>query len=175
MPMASDGATGLATRIGWAFLVGALAMLTFHQSAVGLFHAAGLYVVPPFELQPVGPLGVPKVVNGAFWSGLWGIVFLTMFLPWMQRLMPTLTAGLLFGFVVPVTVLFCVVAPLQGAPLAYAQPWGSMLRIAIAHAFWCFGMVVIWQGLVEPYATNVPRPGAGDTAPRDRPASRRRA
>ena len=62
--------------VGWSFLAGALAMLTFHQCAVGLFHAAGAYVVAPFDLNPVGPLGVPQVVSGAFWSGLWGIVFL---------------------------------------------------------------------------------------------------
>ncbi len=165
----------LAVRIGWSFIVGALAMLTFHQSAVGLFNAAGLYVVPPFVLQPVGPLGVPRVVSGAFWSGLWGIAFMTLFLPWMRRLMPTLAAGLLFGCVVPVAVLFLVVAPLQGQPIAYAQSWCSMFRIAITHAFWCFGMVVIWQGLVEPYAMRAQPPAADDTAPPDRPASPRRA
>jgi hypothetical protein len=135
-------------RIGWAFLVGALAMLTFHQSAVSLFHAAGLYVVPPFELQPVGPLGVPKVVNGAFWSGLWAILFLTVALPRMRRRLPPLACGVLFFAVVPVAVLFLVVAPLHGQPIAYAQScWGSMARIAVAHAFWGLGVVVIWQGL----------------------------
>lgn len=154
--MASDGTMGRAARIGWAFLVGALAMLTFHQSAVGLFNAAGLYVVPPFELQPVGPLGVPKVVNGAFWSGLWGILFLTLCLPRMRHRMPALTAGVLFFAVVPVAALFLVVAPLHGQPIAYAQPWGSMLRIALAHAFWGFGVVVIWQGLAVPSATRAP-------------------
>jgi hypothetical protein len=146
----SDGSTGLSARIVWAFLVGALAMLTFHQSAVGLFYAAGLYVVPPFEIGPIGPLGVPKVVNGAFWSGLWGILFLTFVLPRMPRFMPTLAAGTTFFGVVPVAVLFLVVAPLHGQPIAYAQTWGSMLRIALAHAFWGFGVVVIWQGLRAP-------------------------
>ena len=136
--------------VGWSFLAGALAMLTFHQCAVGLFHAAGAYVVAPFDLNPVGPLGVPQVVSGAFWSGLWGIVFLLLFLPRMRSFLPGWAAGLLFGAVVPVAFLFLVVAPLKGHPLAFAQSWGSMLRIALAHAFWGLGMVIVWEGLSAP-------------------------
>jgi hypothetical protein len=146
----AEAPTGLASRVIWSFLVGALAMLTFHQAAVGLFHAAGMFPVPPFELQPTSPLQVPKVASGAFWSGLWGIVFLMVALPRMRQAMPGCAAGLMFGFLVPVAVLSFVVAPLKGQPIAYAQSWGSMLRIALAHAFWGFGMVVIWQGMREP-------------------------
>jgi hypothetical protein len=146
-----DAPPSLVSGVLWSFLVGALAMLTFHQAAVGLFHAAGLFPVPPFQLQPTGPpLQVPSVVNGAFWSGLWGILFLLVVLPWMRRFMPGWAAGLLFGFVAPVAVLFLVVAPLKGQPVAFAQPLGSMLRIALVHAFWGLGMVIIWQGLREP-------------------------
>jgi hypothetical protein len=140
----------LASRLAWSFVVGALAMLTFHQAGVGLFHAAGLFPSPPFQLQSTGPLQVPAVVNGAFWAGLWGIPFLLVVLPWMRRFMPGWAAGLLFGFMVPVAVLFLVVAPLKGQPVAFAQPLGSMLRIALAHAFWGLGMVIIWRGLREP-------------------------
>lgn len=136
-----------AARLMESFLAGALAMLTFHQSAVGLFHAAGLYPVAPFDLAPRGPLALPGVVVGAFWSGLWGIVFLVLCLPWMERAMPAWIAGLLFGFIVPVAVLFLLIAPLQGQPIAYDQSWGSMLRIALAHASWGFGMVVIGRFL----------------------------
>jgi hypothetical protein len=145
-----DASAGLGSRLAWSFVAGALAMLTFHQAAVGLFHAAGLFPVPPFELQPTGPLRVPKVVNGAFWAGLWGIVFLLVVLPRMRRAMPGWAAGCVFGFVVPVAVLFLVVAPLKGQPIAFAQPFGSMLRIALAHAFWGLGMVLVWQGMREP-------------------------
>ena len=145
--MTRDEPASLASKVAWSFLVGALAMLTFHQAAVGLFHAAGMFPVPPFELQPTGPLRVPKAASGAFWAGLWGIVFLTVVLPSMRRAMPGWAAGLVFGVCGPVAVLFFVVAPLKGQPIAYAQSWGSMLRIALAHAFWGFGMVVIWQGM----------------------------
>ena len=153
--MTRDEPASLASKVAWSFLVGALAMLTFHQAGVGLFHAAGLFPVPPFQLQPTGPLRVPAVVNGAFWSGLWGILFLLVVLPRMRRFMPSWAAGLLFGFVVPVAVLFLVVAPLKGQPVAFAQPLGSMLRIALVHAFWGFGMAIIWQGLREP-VTDLP-------------------
>ena len=81
-----DAPPSLASRLAWSFLVGALAMLTFHQAGAGLFHAAGLFPV----------------------------------------------------------------APIKGQPVAFAQTWGSMLRIALVHAFWGLGMVIIWLGLREP-------------------------
>ena len=146
----TDLARSRMADIARSFLAGALAMLTFHQCAVGLFHAAGMYVVAPFDLNPVGPLGLPQVVSGAFWSGLWGIVFLLLFLPRMRPFLPGWAAGLLFGSVVPVAFLFLVVAPLKGQPVAFAQSWGSMLRIALAHAFWGLGMVIVWEGLRAP-------------------------
>jgi hypothetical protein len=148
--MATPAAPTWSVDIGWSFAAGALAMLTFHQCAVGLFHAAGMYVVPPFDLHPVGPLRVPQLVSSAFWSGLWGIVFLRLCLPAMRQLLPGWAAGLLFGFVVPVAFLFLVVAPLKGQPIAFAQSWGSMFRIALAHAFWGLGMVIVWEGLRAP-------------------------
>ncbi len=144
--MAGQGLRRLGRSAGLAFIVGALGMVTFHQSAVGLFREAGMFPVRPFILAPSGPLHIPQVVNGAFWSGLWGIVFLLAFLPWMRRLMPELVAGLVWGFIVPVATLFLVVAPLKGQPVAYSQPWDSMLRIALAHAFWGFGMAILWRG-----------------------------
>jgi hypothetical protein len=147
--MTRDEPASLGSNLLWSFLVGSLAMLTFHQAGVGLLHSAGLFPVPPFQLQPTGPLGVPAVVNGAFWSGLWGVLFLLVVLPRMRRVMPGWAAGLLFGFVVPVAVLFLVVAPLKGQPIALGQPLGSMVRIALVHAFWGLGMVIIWQGLRE--------------------------
>jgi len=134
-------------RALFAFFIGALAMITFHQSAVGLFHEAGMFPVRPFILSPSGPLRVPAVVNGAFWSGLWGVMFLLAFLPLMRRVMPEWVAGFVWGFVVPVATLFLVVAPLKGQPIAYSQPWDSMLRIALAHGFWGFGMAALWRGL----------------------------
>lgn len=145
----ADAPAGMAVRVLGSFLVGALAMLTFHQAAVGLFHAAGLFPAPPFDVAPTGPLQVPRVVNGAFWAGLWGIVFLLAALPAMRRAMPGWVAGWVFGFVAPVAVLFLVVAPLKGQPVAFGQPLTGMLRIALVHAFWGFGMAVIWQGLRE--------------------------
>ena len=120
----ADAPAGVASRVVWSFTVGALAMLTFHQAAVGLFHAAGMFPVPPFELQPTGPLQVPKVANARSGRACRGIVFLMVALPRMKRAMPGWAAGLVFGFFVPVAVLFFVVAPLQGQSIAYANPGG---------------------------------------------------
>lgn len=154
--------------LAWSFAAGALAMLTFHQCAVGLFHAAGLYVVAPFDLNPVGPFGVPQVVNGAFWSGLWGIVLLSVCLPSMRRLMPGWANGMLFGAIAPPAFLFLVVAPLKGQPLAFAQGWGSIARIMLAHSFWGFGMVVVDERLRAAGTGLRALPGQGHGPPEQR-------
>src|SRR3954453_21163910 len=64
-----------ATLVVLGFVAGALATLTLHQLAIGLLYALGAVQNPPYALRPIPPLGVPSVVNLAFWGGVWGIVW----------------------------------------------------------------------------------------------------
>ena len=64
-----------ATLVVLGFVAGALATLTLHQLAIGLLYALGAVQNPPYSLRPIPPLGVPSVLNLAFWGGVWGIVW----------------------------------------------------------------------------------------------------
>jgi hypothetical protein len=130
------------------FVSGALGMLTFHQPAVALLDAADLYPVSAFATRPVGPLGVPAVLSGAFWSGLWGVLFAAVLLPALARYhVPTWLAGLLCGATVPILVLFFLLAPLRGFPIAFGMDGTLIAAVVAAHAVWGFGVVVLMAGL----------------------------
>lgn len=51
-----------------AWLAGFLATLVFHQAVIGAFWLLGAVPAPPFPLEPVPPLGAPKVLSLAFWG-----------------------------------------------------------------------------------------------------------
>ena len=61
-----------------AFIAGALAVLVFHQSALGLLHLVGLTSRTPFVLGSVPPLGVPQLLSLMFWGGVWGLALLPL-------------------------------------------------------------------------------------------------
>lgn len=83
------------------FAAGFLAVLLFHQPTGGTLRALGLSSTAPYQMQPVKPFGVPRVLSLAFWGGVWGIVFaiLRPYLP--GRPAAFLIAGALFGALVP--------------------------------------------------------------------------
>ena len=67
-----------AKRAAMGFMAAAIAVLTFHQGMWELLHLAaipGLGMPTWFPMDPVPPLGVPKLLNLCFWGGLYGIVF----------------------------------------------------------------------------------------------------
>src|SRR5918997_5974655 len=86
-------------------------LLTFHQGAWALLHAAGLMPPAPYPTDPVPPLGVPRIANFCFWAGLYGAAF-GLALPRLPRA-PTWLLGLGLGLLATL-VLWFVVAPLRG-------------------------------------------------------------
>lgn len=57
------------------FAAGFVSVVVFHQSAVALLEALGLWAnAAPWALDPpVPPFGVPSLVSKAFWGGLWAV------------------------------------------------------------------------------------------------------
>ncbi len=49
-------------------------ILLVHQPLVWVLHANGVVPWLGFDLTPIGPFGVPSVVNAVFWGALWGPV-----------------------------------------------------------------------------------------------------
>src|SRR6185436_15413782 len=108
---------GLGHTVLLGFAAGALATLTVHQIALAALSALGaLPAGVAYSLRAVPPLGVPQVLNIAFWGGLWGIAWAFVAGRLGRDLVILLLAGLVFGAVAPTLVGWFVVAPIKGQP-----------------------------------------------------------
>jgi len=129
------------------FLAGALATLTFHQIAIGVLNALGVIPSGPYSLRPIPPLGVPAVLNLAFWGGVWGIVW-ALVADRLPRSWPVWLAGLLFGAIAPTLVGWFVVAPLKGQPVAQRFNIARMWIGPLVNGVWGLGTALIY-GLLQ--------------------------
>ncbi|MGM0563430.1 MAG: hypothetical protein ACQES2_03780 [Pseudomonadota bacterium] len=126
-----------------AFISGFLATLIFHQGLFGLLYLAGAVPQPPFNLDPVPPLGVPAVISLAFFGGLWGLP--------VWALIRGKAAGAywsiatVFGALGPTAVAMLVVFPLKDLPVS-AQTWVGGL---ILNGAWGMGVGVFMKGLAR--------------------------
>lgn len=133
------------TRLMIGFIAGFISVLTFSNGMIALLYVAGASVpFAPWSMASVPPLGVPMSLSGAFWGGLWGVVY--------AFLEPRLTArlgwwcgGLVFGGVLPLFVLWFVVMPLKGLPIGggFALP-GVPLDIVL-HAVFGLGTSILFR------------------------------
>jgi hypothetical protein len=135
-----------ATRILLGFAAGALSVLVFHQSVVELLHLAGSGP-RAWSLQPVRPLGIPRIVDLCFWGGLYGAAFGAL-LPRFR--LPVWVCGLLLGCIA-VLVGWFVVAPIKGVPVAAGFVPIAMGRSLLINGTWGLGV-----GLILPLL--LPRP-----------------
>jgi len=119
------------------FVSGAIAVLLFHQGALGLLHALSLTRSAPYPMNPTAPFGIPAIASLAFWGGLWGIV-LAAALARVHGAAFILDAAL-FGAILPTLVAWFVVAPLKGQPVAAGFVPMAMLIGPIVNAAWGLG------------------------------------
>ena len=122
------------------FVAAAVSVLTFHQGTWALLHAAGLMPPAPYPIDPVPPLGVPRIANFCFWAGLYGAAF-GLALPRLPRA-PMWLLGLGLGLLA-VLVLWFVVAPLKGQPVASGFVPVRMVVGALIHLAWGLGVGLI--------------------------------
>lgn len=132
---------GTPARAALGFIAAAIAVLTFHQGMILLLGQFGLVTARVYNLTPVGPLGVPLIVNQCFWGGVYGAVFGVL---WPRFVGPAVLYGLAFGIAASVISMF-VVSPLKGGPFgAGFQAW-PMTRNLLINGFWGIGL-----GLIAP-------------------------
>ncbi len=65
-------------RILLGFMVGALAMIVFHQTMWSILHILKIpkMLMPPaFPLAPTPPFGLPRLANACLWGGAYGSLF----------------------------------------------------------------------------------------------------
>ncbi|HEX8663059.1 MAG TPA: hypothetical protein VF744_03400 [Beijerinckiaceae bacterium] len=128
------------------FVAGFLATLTVHQLAIGLLNVAGAGPRPPYSMSPVPPLGVPAVLNLAFWGGMWGIVW-ALVVDRMPRRWPLWLAGLIFGALAPTLVGWFVVNPIKGLPVANGFNPARMWIGPLVNGVWGLGTALIYEFL----------------------------
>ena len=123
------------------FAAAAASVLTFHQGTWALLHAAGLMPPAPYPTDPVPPFGVPRIANFCFWAGLYGAAF-GLALPRLPPRAPMWLLGLGLGLLATL-VLWFVVAPLKGQPMAGGFVSQRMLVTVLIHAVWGIGVGLI--------------------------------
>jgi hypothetical protein len=144
--MAVAGAAGSAvrpSRIALGFVVGVLATLIFHEIGVELCHLAGLSQNKPYNLTPVPPFGVPRVVSLAFWGGVWAIALVLAEKPMARFPAGYWIAATAFGAIVPTVFSWLVIAPLRGQPLGYGFQLARTLSGLIVNGLWGLGTGVL--------------------------------
>lgn len=135
-------------RAAIGFVAGALSVVTLMAAAWWLTRAAGF--IPPnapplWAMDPrVAPFGVPRVVNLAFWGGVWGLVLNLLFARirgpgwWL--------AWVLAGAIAVAGMAIWGVPAIKGQPLA--TPTAQRLMISgFLNGAWGLG-AAIWSYLL---------------------------
>jgi hypothetical protein len=78
-------------------VAGIFGLLIGHQSLIELFYFLEIFPFRGYRLDPVGPLGVPFLVNAAFWCALWGALLAAIW-RWLPGSTPAIK-GVIFGLV----------------------------------------------------------------------------
>jgi len=135
-----------------AFVAGFLAVLVFHQGLVWAFDFYGIIDASPWNMAPVPPFGIPKVVSAALFGGLWGIVL------WLL-IRRALAAGyyvgaIILGAIFPSLVALTLVTWLKNGQdtAAMIDAW-SMHRVGVALAVngaWGLGLAVFMRVMHPP-------------------------
>ncbi len=103
------------TDFAYGFLAAAIAVVTVHQCIVLVLNKAGLLPSSPWSTKPIGPWGVPTIVNSIFWGGLWGTVYAGVhhWLPGSE----TWCKGLIFGLLMALVSNFTLLPLIKRKPL----------------------------------------------------------
>lgn len=131
-----------AARVGLGFIAAAIAVLTFHQGMILFLGQLGLVQARVYNFTPVGPFGVPLLLNQCFWGGVYGAVFGLL---WPRFTKPAVLYGLAFGILASLVSMF-VVSPLKGGPIGAGWQAWPMARNLLINGFWGVGL-----GLIAPF------------------------
>jgi len=121
------------------FAAGAISVLVFQQGAVAILNAVGFTPFTPFGSSRTWPLGLPQIWSFAFWGGVWGLVY-GLFEKWFpEKFFSYWIIAILFGAIFPTLVLWFVVFPLKGLPVAAGWDQQRMATHLIIHGAWGLG------------------------------------
>lgn len=127
------------------FFAGMLSVLLFQMGALAILHAIGQTPGTPFPYGPTKPFGVPQIWSFIFFGGLWGIVFGLVERYFPKGPVTYYACSFLFGLIGPVLVLWFIVLPLRGQPVAAGFVASRMLTHLIIHGAFGLGVGVLVQ------------------------------
>jgi len=129
------------------FIAGAISVLLFQHGFVSILHAMG-WSGPPFAYTSTKPFGVPQIWSWAFWGGVWGIIYGAVERRFPQGAM-YYVAAFLFGAIAPTLVLWFVVFPLKGLPMAAGWSAPRMIIHVLQHGCFALGIALLlkWSSL----------------------------
>ena len=130
------------------FAAGFISVLVFQSGANAILHVLGVVPNPPFGYAATKPFGVPAVWSFAFWGGVWGLVFGLVEKYFPQGPMYYVCA-FLFGAIAPVLVLWFVVFPIRGAPIAAGWNVQRMAIQVLVHACYGLGVGILVQAFAR--------------------------
>jgi len=121
------------------FVIGVLSVLLLQMGALAILFAIGQTQGVPFPYTPTKPLGIPQIWSFCFWGGVWAQAF-----GLVERYFPSgplyYVCSFLFGILGPVMVLWFIVFPLKGLPIAAGLDPARMITQLIIHG--CYGLGV---------------------------------
>lgn len=143
------------SRLALGFILGVIAVITFHQLTVVAVGLLGIAPVTPYNFTGKNGFGVPIILNQCFWGGLWGVLFVYLY----DRMasLPAWLFGLLFGMIGPALLGNFIVLPLlRGQPMfAGFVPARILLTLTIN------GMYGLGLGVLLPLVAKFLPPALG--------------
>lgn len=148
---------GIVGRIALGFIAGVIAVLIVHEGIIYLLGVAG-YIPPPnrgWSMTPaIPPYGVPRLVNNAFWGGLWGVLF-ALLCNWIPGGMSWLK-GLIFGLFIVVVSNWLLLPLIKGRVFGQANqvlfggwdPTRMLITIAIVGGFG-LGLGIVYASIAR--------------------------
>jgi hypothetical protein len=147
MVMAAHMSPSWTRRALIGFGAGFVTVLTFFQLGLLLLYALGAVSDPPPDMTPTRPFGVPSVLSGAFFGGLWGILF-AFLEPRFPRGVGYWITPLLYGAVILDIGLWFVVAPLKGFSLGFGFEPRDVAIAIFLQGVWGIGMGILYRLVV---------------------------
>lgn len=132
------------SRFILAFVAGFISVLIFQQGLLALLHTINFAPRPPYQTTPTQPFGVPQFLSGAFWGGIWGLVWVAIAKRWRPNRNYWL-AALLFGAIAPTLVAWFVVAPLKGQPIAGGWKPAIVMTGLLVNSAWGVGTALLFN------------------------------
>jgi hypothetical protein len=127
--------------IALGFGAAAVAVIAAHEGITYALEAAGVTDRVGWDMEPIPPWGVPRLVNSMFWGGLWGVPFALAY----DR-MPGSSAGLkglIYGLFIVVAGSWTLVPLVKGSVFGQPDqllfngldPWRLLSTIMIVGGF----------------------------------------